>query len=281
MRFTIVTPSFRSSRWLKLCIPSVADQGLDHEHIVQDSCSDDDTQEWLPQDRRVTAVIEKDRGMYDAVNRGWSRARGEILSYLNCDEQYLPGALRAVDDYFARNPEIDVVFGDAVVVDDQGRYVCERRALKPQVPHTLVSGNLSFLTAATFVRRRIVAEMGFRFDPALRDVGDADWAIRLVRSKVRLGLLRQFTSVFTDTGQNMNFSANATREKQALLNRAPGWARRFRAAVVLHFRLRRLLARHYFPRPHDYAIYTQASPQTRQAFRVDRPTYRWSRQSSR
>ena len=48
VNFSIVTPSFRNSRWLKLCIASVADQqGVELEHIVQDSCSDDGTQDWL------------------------------------------------------------------------------------------------------------------------------------------------------------------------------------------------------------------------------------------
>ena len=95
MKFSIITPSFRNSNWLKLCIASVADQqGVEVEHIVQDSCSDDGTQDWLPQDRRVSAFIEKDGGMYDAVNRGYRRAQGDILAYLNCDEQYLPGALK-------------------------------------------------------------------------------------------------------------------------------------------------------------------------------------------
>ena len=47
MKFTIVTPSFRNSQWLKLCIASVADQqGVELEHLVQDSCSDDGTQDW-------------------------------------------------------------------------------------------------------------------------------------------------------------------------------------------------------------------------------------------
>jgi len=77
INFSIVTPSFRSSKWLKLCIASVADQqGVTFEHIVQDSCSDDGTQEWLPHDGRVRAFIEKRQGMYDAVNRGWKRAQG-------------------------------------------------------------------------------------------------------------------------------------------------------------------------------------------------------------
>src|SRR2546423_2958645 len=108
MKISIVTPSFRSSAWLKLCVASVANQtGVDVEHIVQDSQSDDDTQHWLPKDGRVKAFIEKDKGMYDAVNRGWRRASGEILAYLNCDEQYLPGALQAVEQFFQANPGTD------------------------------------------------------------------------------------------------------------------------------------------------------------------------------
>ena len=101
MKFSVITPSFRNSEWLKLCIASVADQsGAEFEHIVQDSCSDDGTQDWLTKDSRVRAFIEKDGGMYDAVNRGYRRATGDILCYLNCDEQYLPGALATVRKVF-------------------------------------------------------------------------------------------------------------------------------------------------------------------------------------
>src|SRR6185503_20829123 len=71
---SIVTPSYRNSAWLRLCIASVADQaGVKVEHLVQDAESDDETRNWLAQDPRVKAFIEKDQGMYDAINRGWRR----------------------------------------------------------------------------------------------------------------------------------------------------------------------------------------------------------------
>src|SRR5947199_56837 len=57
VRFSIITPSYRSSRWLRLCIASVADQNVELEHIVQDAGSDDGTLDWLPQDRRVKAFV--------------------------------------------------------------------------------------------------------------------------------------------------------------------------------------------------------------------------------
>jgi len=64
LNFSIITPSFRNSSWLKLCIASVADQqGVEHEHIIQDSCFDDGTQDWLPGHPRVKAFIEKRNGM--------------------------------------------------------------------------------------------------------------------------------------------------------------------------------------------------------------------------
>src|SRR5271169_5435610 len=116
MRFSVVTPSFRQSQWLKLCVASVADQGVEVEHIVQDSCSDDGTLDWLLTDPRVKAYAEKDAGMYDAVNRGLRRASGQILSYLNCDEQYLPGTLQEVENYFDHHPDVEMLFGDALVV---------------------------------------------------------------------------------------------------------------------------------------------------------------------
>lgn len=276
MNFSIVTPSFRSARWLKLCIASVADQaGVEFEHIVQDAGSDDGTLEWLPNDKRVRAYVEKDSGMYDAVNRGYRRAKGDLLAYLNCDEQYLPGALEKVREFFERHPEIDVVFGDCLVVDQTGAYICERRALPPQLLHTWTGPSLSFLTAATFIRRRVLDEKGLFFRPELRDLGDAEWALRLVKTCVRTGILPEFLSIFTETGQNMNLGANAATEQAQFRASAPAWVRALGPLALAHYRLRRWRAGHYSCRQHDYAIYTSQSPGARKVFHVAHPTFRW------
>src|SRR5262245_55356082 len=119
--FSIITPSFRSSAWLKLCLASVADQGVPAEHIVLDAGSDDGTLDWLPRDGRAKVFVEKDQGMYDAINRGMRRASGELLAYLNCDEQYLPGALRMASEFFELHPAVDMLFGDVVMVSPEGQ----------------------------------------------------------------------------------------------------------------------------------------------------------------
>ena len=154
MKFSIITPSFRSSKWLKLCIASVADQeGVELEHIIQDSCSDDGTLDWLPQDPRVRAFIEKDAGMYDAVNRGFRRAQGDILAYLNCDEQYLPGALKSVEKFFEANPQVEIALAGTIVVEGNGDYNCHRGSMVPHPRH--IWFRFPVLTSSLFVRRQV------------------------------------------------------------------------------------------------------------------------------
>jgi glycosyltransferase involved in cell wall biosynthesis len=273
--FSIVTPSWRSQVWLRLCLASVADQQVPLEHLVHDACSDDGTLEWLPHDTRASTVSEPDRGMYDAVNRGLRRATGDITAYLNCDEQYLPGALSAVAAFFTTRPDIDVVFGDCLIVDAQGAYLCERQALIPTRLHSLVSGNLSFLTAGLFFRRRMLDAHDLYFNTDYRDLGDAEWTIRLVASGVRMATLGMPTSIFTETGANLSLSANAARERDRLRHTAPAWARTATPAIVAAHRLRRWRAGHYQPQTRRYAIYTQASPNQRITCDVSQPTALW------
>ncbi|HKX63000.1 MAG TPA: glycosyltransferase [Verrucomicrobiae bacterium] len=278
MQFSIITPSFRNSEWLKLCIASVADQGVEHEHIVQDSCSDDDTRNWLPHDQRVRAHIEKDRGMYDAVNRGLARAGGDILAYINCDEQYLSGALKSVWDFFSKHPAVEVAFAHAIVIDTAGNYICDRRASVPRKYHSWVSGNLSILTAATFFRRSLIDQRRILFDDTKRDVSDALWVLRLIRENVRMAVLPGMTSAFTETGENMNLKPNAQREKAEVLAAAPAWARGLRPLIVTQYRLRRLLAGHYRAQPpYEYSIYTRQSPDQRKTMRVEKPAFQFRR----
>ena len=274
MRFSVVTPSFNPSPWLTLCIASVADQGVDVEHIVQDAGSTDGTLGWLQHDGRVKAFIERDSGMYDAVNRGLRRAEGDILAYLNCDEQYLPGCLQTVEAFFRAHPAVDVLFGDVVVVNSNLDYVFHRKVQVPMKYHTWVS-HLSSLTCATFFRRRILTTHERFFDPRLRDVGDAEWMLRLLKHRVPMAVLRQFTSVFTMTGENMGAQPNAIRERRELQASAPFAARTLKPLLVFHHRLRRLTGGIYFQRPFSYSIYTQGSPDERVSFEVTRPRFRW------
>lgn len=274
MKFSIITPSFRNSAWLKLCIASVADQqGVEFEHIVQDSCSDDGTGDWLPQDARVKAFIEKDAGMYDAVNRGYRRATGDILAYLNCDEQYLPGALKTVEKFFQENPKIEVLLAGTIVTDGDGKYICHRHSMKPNPNHAWF--RFPILTSAIFIRRQVVHGRGLFFDTKWRDLGDFHWVLTLMKNKVPMAVSNEFTSVFADTGDNMNLKPNALREKQETAQMVPAWVRLFRPLWVLSHRLRRVMHGHFGLKPTSYALYTKASPDRRVTVAVPKPTAIW------
>lgn len=274
MKFSIITPSFRNSNWLKLCVASVADQrGIELEHLVQDSCSDDGTQDWLPKDPRVRAFIEKDSGMYDAVNRGMKRATGEILAYLNCDEQYLPGALGAVAQVFEKNPATDIVLADTVIVDAQGQFICCRKSLVPWRLHKWTY--LPTLTSAIFFHRRVLDDFNMYFDTRWRDVGDAMWMKEAMELRLKMALLRRYTSIFTETGDNMNLKPNAVREKRRVERMKPAWARGFRWPLLQLHRVRAALAGLYSEKPFTYSLYTLASPEKRTDIFVPRPTGIW------
>ena len=274
MSFSVITPSFRHSGWLKLCIASVADQGMKVEHIVHDAGSDDGTLDWLLKDARVQAFVERDAGMYDAINRGLRRAQGDLLAYLNCDEQYLPGALREVESFFAAHPHVDVLFADTVVVDAAGEYRFHRKVQKPLRWHTRV-WPLATLTCATFFRRRVLTGPEAYFDTRYKAIGDGVWVHGLLERGVPMAALGRFTSAFTHTGGNLGHSDPAKAEFAAWAATAPAWLRATRLLWLLHHRLRRLAGGMYSQRPFDYALYTPQSPGNRVSRHVAAPDFRW------
>ncbi len=250
-------------------------QGVKVEHLVQDAGSDDGTLDWLPHDPRVRAFVEKDAGMYDAVNRGFRRASGQVLAYLNCDEQYLPGALAAVAHHMEANPQIDVLLADFVVVDATGGYLCSRYSMAPRLPGLWV--RFSVPTCAMFLRRRVIHELGLFFDPQWKALGDQFWIAEACARGVRFAELRRWVSAFTETGTNLGLAPVADRERAERDRRMPGWVRVaapfFRALHGWGLWRRGL----YAQRPFRYAVFTHTSPESRLEFAVDVPTGRWRR----
>jgi glycosyltransferase involved in cell wall biosynthesis len=276
MRISIVTPSFRNSAWLKLCVASVADQtGAEVEHIVQDAGSDDGTLDWLPRDHRVKAFIEKDQGMYDAINRGWRRAKGDILAYLNCDEQYLPGALQAMEGVFQRDPETDVVFADSLVLDKRGDFICCRKSLVPQKNVMWVFNPV--ISSSIFIHRRVLDTHGLFFDTQWRALGDKMWTIKFVRERLNMKVMRRYTSIFTETGENLCLTPAALKERETVMQLAPKWVQHSQWPLLQLHRLRALWHGLYWEKPLNYSVYTLANPDRRTEFFVAKPTGVWRR----
>jgi glycosyltransferase involved in cell wall biosynthesis len=273
-RISIITPSYKQLEWLKLCASSIADQdGVRVEHIVQDAGTGAELDEWAPQQRGLKLYVEKDAGMYDAINRGLRKATGEICAYLNCDEQYLPGTLRDVANRFARNPKVDILFGDVVLVDRDGKALSYRRVIAPDKSH-LLSSHLNTSSCATFFRRRLV-ERGLCFDTRWKAIGDLAWIYRLLDAGVCVETVPEPLAVFTFTGQNLGATSLTGQELEAWRKELPALSHFQRVTAIALHRLRKAIAGAYRPRQVKIDIYTLASPNVRQRIVTDNVGARW------
>jgi glycosyltransferase involved in cell wall biosynthesis len=271
---SIVTPSFRQTDLLRLCSRSVLDQaGVEVEHIIQEGGGPEALGDWRPEDVRLKLATEPDRGMYDAINRGLRKARGLIIGHLNCDEQYLPGALLRVHHFFEVHPEIEVVFGDAVLIDLDGRPLSYRRILPPKWNHTR-HAHLGTLTCSTFFRRSLL-ERGFFYPDHYRAIGDAALVLRWIKAGVAMAALRVPLAAFTFTGQNLGASAAAAGEKAILEQEFGTDLARLRPYFILQHRFRKFIAGAYWPRRLTVAVYSKRSPECREIRVLSGWRHRW------
>jgi len=157
---SLVTISFNQKEFLKHCLRSVFDQNInDLQYIVVDPGSTDGSREVISQYPSITKVFEKDSGPADGLNRGFSRAHGEILGYLNSDDILLPGALEMVRDLFTRNPDIDVIYGHGLIIDADGNVL--RKCFSDQFfLRAAAYGTTMVVQPSTFFRRSIFEKAG-------------------------------------------------------------------------------------------------------------------------
>ena len=274
MKFSIVTASFRQLEWLKRCVRSVEDQradaGLEIEHIIQDAGTGPDLDAWLQQ-RNVPLFVEKDSGMYDALNRGFQRARGEILGILNSDEQYLPGALRRVEAEFLAHPETDMIAGDFLIVNAAGDLLSFRRST-PLRAAMILSDHLYDFTCALFFRRKVWEKAGsFRTD--LPAVADAEWVARALQTGIRTRCLRHYLGVFALTGENLSLHPGRLEEARRLRELTPKWMRMAGPFLRRWRHLEKLAAGGYRSGPISYEIYA-GDEERRTRFVCKRPSFR-------
>ncbi|HRN78732.1 MAG TPA: glycosyltransferase family 2 protein [Ferruginibacter sp.] len=120
MRVTIITPTFNSEKYLNACIQSVIEQDYhDIEHIVVDGLSTDSTMEIVRSHKNhlAASISEKDRGMYDAINKGMAIATGDIIGILNSDDVLASNdVISTIVQTFQQNP-VDTIYGDLQYVD--------------------------------------------------------------------------------------------------------------------------------------------------------------------
>lgn len=190
MKVSIVTPSYNQGEFIERTLLSVASQtGAEIEHVVFDGGSTDNTAEVLKNfSPLVRWVSKKDKGQTDAVNQGIRATDGEIIGWLNSDDIYYPGAVAHVVEYFARHPEIDVVYGmaDHIDLDDKAfeSYPTEPWDFKR------LQETCFICQPALFFRRRVIEQHGL-LDESLNYCMDYEYWLRLGKAGVRFAYLEE------------------------------------------------------------------------------------------
>jgi glycosyltransferase involved in cell wall biosynthesis len=181
-RVSIVTPSFNQAEFLEEAILSVLGQGYPNlEYLVLDGGSTDGSVEIIQkyQDRLAWWVSEPDQGQTDALNKGFQRARGEVLAWLNSDDAYLPGAVAEAADFLMKNPEVGMVYGDANLVDENGQLLGPFPARQTDY-RQLMRGSVHIPQQSAFFRADLWRQVG-PLDPSFYFAMDYDLWVRLAK----------------------------------------------------------------------------------------------------
>ena len=184
MKISVITPSFNQAKYLEATIQSVLSQkGVELEYIIIDGGSTDGSLDIINRYSRQLAywVSESDQGQTDAINKGFARATGDILAWLNSDDTYKPGALAEAVAYLAENPAVGLVYGDCDYIDREGRVIGRFPAAQTDY-RKLRQGYVHIPQQAAFFRGELWRQVG-PLDPSFYFAMDYDLWVRLAKTK--------------------------------------------------------------------------------------------------
>lgn len=178
---SIITPSFNQARYIEQTIQSVLGQDYPRiEYIVVDGASTDGSVEIIKKyaDKLAWWLSEKDSGQADAINKGLARATGEIVAWLNSDDYYLPGAVSAAVKIFEENPDVVLVYGNMLAVDERGNafntLTYKQLTLQDLLCFQIIG------QPAVFFRREVLSKAGM-LDPTFHFLLDHHLWIRIAQ----------------------------------------------------------------------------------------------------
>lgn len=240
LSFSIVTPSFNQGTFIGEALLSVKNQNYSGvEQLVIDGGSRDgtittlrhysDEEGWS----HLHWISESDRGQGDALNKGFAKAKGDIVGWLNSDDRYRPGCFECVAGVFQKHPEVDVVYGDYALIDEAGRVSQIRREIAFN-PFILLHHRVLYIpTTATFFRRRVF-EDGNRLDERLHYALDFEFFMRLAIGGYKFRHVSALLADFRMHQASKTCSAphRQLEEKQQVTQRYSRLLRKMRPPVV-------------------------------------------------
>jgi glycosyltransferase involved in cell wall biosynthesis len=184
MLVSIITPSFNQAPFLEKTIQSVlAQTHTEIEYIIIDGGSTDGSvdiiQRYADAGKLAWWVSEPDKGQTEAINKGFARAKGEVLAWLNSDDTLEPQAVAEAVDYLVEHPEVGMVYGDTNFIDAKGNVIGKFPARQTDY-HLLRQGYVHVPQQASFFRADLWRQVG-PLDPSFYFAMDYDLWVRLAR----------------------------------------------------------------------------------------------------
>ncbi|BEP95506.1 hypothetical protein GmRootA79_38900 [Acidovorax sp. A79] len=194
---SMVTPSFQQAHFIGRTLDSVLGQNYPKlEYFVQDGGSTDGTAEVLRSygDRLTGWVSKRDAGQSQAINLGFACTGGDVMGWLNSDDLLMPGALHRVGEFFAQHPEVDVVYGHRILIDEEDREI--GRWVLPAHDDNVLSWADFIPQETLFWRRTIWEKSGGQIDESFRFAMDWDLLLRFRGAGARMVRLPNFLGAF-------------------------------------------------------------------------------------
>lgn len=182
-KISIVTVSYNQCEFIEDNIKSVINQNYPNiEHIIIDAGSTDGTLDIIKKyDTHLNWISEPDKGQSDGLNKGFKKATGEIIGWVNSDDKLAKNALFKVGDFFIKNPSEIAVIGNQILIDEKGEHL---RTIKSR-PYTydyLLNHAKGITQNSTFFKRSVFDKIGY-IDESLHYAMDRDLFIRIASIK--------------------------------------------------------------------------------------------------
>lgn len=223
LSISVITPSFNQAKFLPKCLESVRSQTVPPiEHLVFDPGSTDGSLEVAKSFEHVTLINEPDAGQSDAINKGFMRAKGDIIAWINADDYYhSPEVFRKVIDRFEEHDKPDIIYGKGVYLDAEGNFL--RDAYINKNPETLCwrfHQECGIMQPAVFFRKSVVTKLG-PLQETLHFCMDYHYWIKCVKGGIKLAYVDEVFSSVHYHSDNKTFGkrSNSYREVcEMLLN---------------------------------------------------------------
>ena len=202
--FTIVTASYNYHQYIREMLDSVvAQDGVTYEHIIFDAGSTDGTLDIIRGYGHVDLTVESDKGMTDAINKGFKMAKGEWVMWLNTDDRLKPGALAAVKKFAESKPDADVVYGAWDFIDGEGKFM-RTMGLFPFRKLMLAHYGCYIGSTATFFRKSSIMDEGLLLNERFKCVMDGEYYNRLASLGKKFVYLPNVLADFRLHGENIS-----------------------------------------------------------------------------